>query len=104
MDQVGHRFGLREIDAAVEKGAFGKLSGFGQARPALQNRLEDLLEKRGVTVRAETEVTAVRPLEGLYGALGEDRKGFCDACLSGEYLLEFPHRAPAATQLRIVGT
>jgi amidophosphoribosyltransferase len=43
-------------------------------------------------------------IEGLYAALGEDRKGFCDACLSGEYLLEFPHRAPAATQLRIVGT
>ena len=42
--------------------------------------------------------------EGLYAALGEDRKGFCDACLSGEYLLEFPHRAPQATQLRIVGT
>jgi amidophosphoribosyltransferase len=43
-------------------------------------------------------------LEGLYAALGEDRKGFCDACLSGEYLLEFPHRPPQATQLRIVGT
>ncbi len=42
--------------------------------------------------------------DGLYAALGEDRKGFCDACLSGEYLLEFPQPAPAATQLRIVGT
>src|SRR5512143_1874043 len=42
--------------------------------------------------------------EGLYAALGEDRKSFCDACISGEYLLEFPHRAPHATQLRIVGT
>jgi amidophosphoribosyltransferase len=43
-------------------------------------------------------------MEGLYAALGEDRKGFCDACLSGEYLLEFPHRATQAAQLRIVGT
>ncbi len=43
-------------------------------------------------------------LEGLDAALNEDRKGFCDACLSGEYLLEFPHRPPAAMQLRIVGT
>ncbi len=41
--------------------------------------------------------------EGLYAAIGEDRKGFCDACLSGEYLLEFPHRA-APTPLRVVGT
>jgi amidophosphoribosyltransferase len=34
--------------------------------------------------------------------VGEDRKGFCDACFTGEYLLEFPHRAPAAP-LRVVG-
>jgi amidophosphoribosyltransferase len=42
--------------------------------------------------------------DGLYSALGGDRAGFCDACFSGEYLLEFPHRKPGATQLRIVGT
>ncbi len=42
-------------------------------------------------------------LEGLYAALGEDRKGFCDACLSGDYLLEFPHRAQQPTPLRVVG-
>ncbi len=43
-------------------------------------------------------------IEGLFAALGEDRKGFCDACLSGEYLLEFPHRAPVAKPLRVVGS
>jgi amidophosphoribosyltransferase len=43
-------------------------------------------------------------VEGLYAALGEERRGFCDACLSGEYLLDFPHRAAAATPLRVVGT
>ncbi len=42
-------------------------------------------------------------LEGLYSALGEDRKGFCDACLSGEYLLEFPHQEPEQLPLRVVG-
>jgi amidophosphoribosyltransferase len=42
-------------------------------------------------------------LEGMYGALGQDRRQFCDACFSGEYLLEFPNRS-AATPLRIVGT
>jgi amidophosphoribosyltransferase len=41
-------------------------------------------------------------LDGLYAALGEDRKGFCDACFSGEYLIPFPQRAPAAP-LRVVG-
>jgi amidophosphoribosyltransferase len=43
-------------------------------------------------------------IEGLFEALGEDRKGFCDACLSGEYLLSFPHRQSAAQPLRVVGT
>jgi amidophosphoribosyltransferase len=43
-------------------------------------------------------------IEGLYAALGEDRRGFCDACFSGEYLLSFPHRQQAAPPLRVVGT
>jgi amidophosphoribosyltransferase len=40
--------------------------------------------------------------EGLYAALGEARSGFCDACFSGEYLIDFPKRAPASP-LRVVG-
>jgi amidophosphoribosyltransferase len=45
-------------------------------------------------------------LDGLYAALGEDRSRFCDACFSGEYLLEFPRRAAGAAPsapLRVVG-
>ena len=34
--------------------------------------------------------------------MGEDRSGFCDACFSGEYLIQFPQRSPAAP-LRVVG-
>jgi amidophosphoribosyltransferase len=41
-------------------------------------------------------------LDGLYAAVGGERKGFCDACFSGDYLLEFPRRAPSAP-LRVVG-
>jgi len=40
--------------------------------------------------------------DGMYQALGEDRKGFCDACFSGEYLIELP-QLRAATPLRLVG-
>jgi amidophosphoribosyltransferase len=43
-------------------------------------------------------------LDGLYAAVGGERKSFCDACFSGEYLLQFPHRAPTAPPLRVVGT
>ncbi len=42
-------------------------------------------------------------LEGMYAAIGEERKTFCDACFSGEYLLEFPHRS-TAVPLRVVGS
>jgi amidophosphoribosyltransferase len=42
-------------------------------------------------------------LEGLYAALGDSRSNFCDACFSGEYLIQFPQR-PAAAPLRVVGS
>ena len=42
-------------------------------------------------------------LEGLYAALGDSRSGYCDACFSGEYLIQFPQR-PAAAPLRVVGS
>ena len=42
-------------------------------------------------------------LDGLYAAVGGDRSGFCDACFTGEYLVQAPHR-PAATPLRVVGS
>ncbi|HEX8908222.1 MAG TPA: amidophosphoribosyltransferase [Anaeromyxobacteraceae bacterium] len=41
-------------------------------------------------------------IEGLYAALGEARPSFCDACFTGEYVLEFPQTRPAAP-LRLVG-
>jgi amidophosphoribosyltransferase len=42
-------------------------------------------------------------LEGLYAALGEARSGYCDACFSGEYLIQFPKRPAVPTPLRVVG-
>jgi amidophosphoribosyltransferase len=41
--------------------------------------------------------------EGMFQAIGEDRSTFCDACFSGEYLVDFPHRT-GVTPLRVVGT
>ncbi|HXY39339.1 MAG TPA: amidophosphoribosyltransferase, partial [Vicinamibacteria bacterium] len=41
---------------------------------------------------------------GLYAALGEPQQGFCDACFSGEYLIDFPHRAASHRGLRVVGS
>jgi amidophosphoribosyltransferase len=43
-------------------------------------------------------------IDGLYVALGEARQGFCDACFSGDYLVNFA-RGPGRTAppLRLVG-
>ena len=42
-------------------------------------------------------------LEGVYAAVGDARSGYCDACFSGEYLIQFSRRA-VTSPLRVVGT
>ena len=42
VDQIAHRLGLREIDAAVEKGAHGELAGLGQARAGGHAQFDDV--------------------------------------------------------------
>jgi len=43
-------------------------------------------------------------LDGLYQALGEERSSFCDACFTGDYLVEFPlPRNQGQMPLRLVG-
>ena len=39
---------------------------------------------------------------GMYAALGEDRARYCDACFSGDYLVEFP-KPKSQAPLRLVG-
>jgi amidophosphoribosyltransferase len=41
-------------------------------------------------------------LDGMYAALGEERSRFCDACVSGDYLIAFPKQKSQAP-LRLVG-
>src|SRR6185295_12642730 len=36
VDEISHRLGLREIEAALEKGAPGEFTGFGEARAAIE--------------------------------------------------------------------
>ena len=41
MNQVRHGFGLREVEAAIEEGALGELTGQGEARAVFQHGVED---------------------------------------------------------------
>ncbi len=40
MNDIKHSLGLYEIEAAVEKGAFGKLTGLGEASPLIEDRFQ----------------------------------------------------------------
>jgi amidophosphoribosyltransferase len=67
---------------------------------------QELIASTHSTAQIATYVTAdtlgyLSP-DGLYAALGEERSGFCDACFTGEYLVEFPKRT-ATPPLRVVG-
>jgi glutamine phosphoribosylpyrophosphate amidotransferase len=40
----------------------------------------------------------------MYEAIGEKRETYCDACFSGEYLIDFPARSAVPRGRRVVGT
>src|SRR5208283_312758 len=53
VDQIAHRFGLREIDAAVKKGAHRELSRLGQARSGGDAELDYVTKHDRRTVRRD---------------------------------------------------
>jgi len=96
--------GAREVHLRISSPPTQWPCYYGIDTPTRQELIASTHSVEEIATYVTADSLGYLSLEGLYAALGEDRKGFCDACLSGEYLLEFPHRAPTATQLRIVGT
>ncbi|HET8540525.1 MAG TPA: amidophosphoribosyltransferase [Anaeromyxobacter sp.] len=96
--------GAREVHVRISSPPTAWPCYYGIDTPTRQELIASTHSVEEIATYVTADSLGYLSLEGLYEALGEDRKGFCDACLSGEYLLEFPHRAPQATQLRIVGT
>ena len=52
VDQIADGFGLGEIDAAVEEGAHGELSGFGETRPGGDAQLDNMPQHDRRSVRS----------------------------------------------------
>jgi amidophosphoribosyltransferase len=77
---------------------------YGIDTPTRQELIASTHSVEEIAKHVTADTLGYLSLDGLYAALGEERKGFCDACLSGEYLIEFPRRRPAAAPLRVVGT
>jgi amidophosphoribosyltransferase len=77
---------------------------YGIDTPTRQELIASTHSVEQIATYVTADTLGYLSLQGLYTALGEERKGYCDACLSGEYLLEFPQPAAAATPLRVVGS
>jgi amidophosphoribosyltransferase len=75
---------------------------YGIDTPTRQELIASTHTKDEIATYVTADTLGYLSIEGLYAALGEDRARFCDACFSGEYLVQFPHRA-AAPPLRVVG-
>ncbi len=54
-DQIVHRLGLHQIDAAVQVGAKGELAGLGEPRSRPHRRFDDGAEHHGASVRADLD-------------------------------------------------
>ena len=55
MDQIRNRFGLGEVNAAVEKRPLGKLAWFSQTRTVCQHRVEHLLRGENAAVAGDLD-------------------------------------------------
>ncbi len=77
---------------------------YGIDTPTRQELIASTHSVEEIATYVTADTLGYLSLDGLYAALGEDRRGFCDACLSGDYLVEFPSRAREAAPLRVVGS
>jgi amidophosphoribosyltransferase len=69
------------------------------------NRQELIASSHGIDEIARyitADTLGYLTIEGMYAAMGEDRSRYCDACFSGDYLIEFPKQKSQAP-LRLVG-
>ena len=76
VDEIADRFGLGEIDAAVEEGAHGELAGLGEARSGGDAQLDDVPEHDRRAVGGDLDDVVGGVGMGL-GEVGDD--DFVDA-------------------------
>jgi amidophosphoribosyltransferase len=96
--------GAREVHVRISSPPTAWPCYYGIDTPTRQELIASTHSVEDIATYVTADSLGYLSTEGLYAALGEDRKTFCDACFSGEYLLEFPHRAQNTAPLRVVGT
>jgi amidophosphoribosyltransferase len=76
---------------------------YGIDTPTRQELIASSHSVEEITKYVTADSLGYLSLEGVYEAIGDTRSNYCDACFSGEYLVQFSRR-PAAPPLRVVGT
>ena len=70
VDEIAHRFGLHQIDPAVQKRAQRELAGFCQTRPLGHRRFDDRTQEDGAAVGADFD----HILAGVRVRAGKERQ------------------------------
>jgi len=76
---------------------------YGIDTPTRQELIASTHDELQIATYVTADTLGYLSLAGLYAAVGEGRETFCDACFSGDYLIDFPRRTAAAGGLRAVG-
>jgi amidophosphoribosyltransferase len=78
---------------------------YGIDTPTRQELIASTHDEKQIATYVTADSLGYLSLPGMYQAIGEQRESYCDACFSGEYLIDFPKRpaASSAVQLRLVG-
>jgi amidophosphoribosyltransferase len=76
---------------------------YGIDTPTRQELIASTHDELQIATYVTADSLGYLSLNGLYASMGEGRSNFCDACFSGEYLVDFPRRPAAPPGLRLVG-
>jgi amidophosphoribosyltransferase len=77
---------------------------YGIDTPTRQELIAATHDEAQIATYVTADSLGYLSLPGMYQAIGEKRETYCDACFSGEYLIDFPRRPAVARSLRVVGT
>ena len=94
--------GAREIHLRVSSPPTAWPCYYGMDTPTRQELIASTHSVDEIARYVTADTIGYLSLEGLYASLGERRETFCDACFSGDYVVQFPRPRPAEP-LRLVG-
>ena len=97
VDEIAHRFGLHQIDPAVQKRAQRELARFGQARSLGHRRLDDRAQEDGTAVGADLDDV----LAGVRVRAGKERQDHLVANAASRRREARKRRAPRLERRRV---